>query len=191
MVEIRQDLLQLSDEQIKAIIDLSTSVVTCRSGYYSDQERLSFFENAMEAGAKYIDIELEAENSLTEKLSAACKAQNVRLIVSYHNYEETPAFNYLEYIYNQCIARGAGVVKIATQVNSREDIKNLIRLYDKPEPLIAIGMGEAGKVTRVLAPFLGAPFTYAAPDKGEQTAPGQIRVSELKELFQKLGGENG
>jgi 3-dehydroquinate dehydratase len=47
-------------------------------------------------------------------------------------------------------------------------------------------MGEAGMLTRVAAVPMGAEFTFAAPDTGNATAPGQLKVSELKDIFNIL-----
>jgi hypothetical protein len=52
--------------------------------------------------------------------------------------------------------------------------------------LIAFSSGEAGSFTRVLCPIFGSAFTYAAPaaipgePAPEATAPGQIRVNDLR-----------
>jgi len=48
---------------------------------------------------------------------------------------------------------------------------------------VVIGMGEKGRITRVMAPFLGAEFTFASPESGGETAPGQLSVNQLNELF--------
>ena len=72
------------------------------------------------------------------------------------------------------------IIKIATMVFSDTDTDRLRKLYDRPEPIIAIGMGEKGKITRIRACEWGAPFTYAAPYPDELTAPGQLCYQEMK-----------
>ena len=49
--------------------------------------------------------------------------------------------------------------------------------------MVPIAMGEAGKWTRILGLGHGAYLTYAAPDSGSETAPGQLSVSELVDIF--------
>ena len=48
--------------------------------------------------------------------------------------------------------------------------------------MVVLGMGEMGKITRIMAPFLGAEFTFAAMDEGKETAPGQIPYLKMKEI---------
>jgi len=40
-----------------------------------------------------------------------------------------------------------------------------------------------GRITRVLAPYLGSEFTFAAPSFGEETAPGQLAAGDLMNIF--------
>ena len=47
-------------------------------------------------------------------------------------------------------------------------------------------MGKPGKITRIAAPFLGAPFTYAAWNEKLATAPGQLTVDELMDIYDVL-----
>ena len=52
-------------------------------------------------------------------------------------------------------------------------------------------MGNMGKITRIIAPFMGAEFTYAAMDEGEATAAGQIKYSDIKSIIQKIENSIG
>ena len=49
--------------------------------------------------------------------------------------------------------------------------------------IIPIAMGEAGKWTRILGLAHGAFMTYAALDSGRETAPGQISVKDLIDVY--------
>ena len=75
------------------------------------------------------------------------------------------------------------VVDISSN-NFEEDIKILEKIFNKK--IIVIGMGEKGKITRIVAPLLGSPFTYASLKEGKETAEGQISVDRLKELMRLL-----
>ena len=78
------------------------------------------------------------------------------------------------------------MAKIVTLVRVNRDNSKILSLYKNPGRLIAFGMGDLGKITRIVAPFLGAEFTYAAMDEGDPTAPGQIRYSRLKEFIASI-----
>jgi 3-dehydroquinate dehydratase/shikimate dehydrogenase len=49
--------------------------------------------------------------------------------------------------------------------------------------MIAIAMGTAGVATRILGPSRGSFLTYASLDSETATAPGQLSVSELKQIY--------
>jgi shikimate dehydrogenase len=59
--------------------------------------------------------------------------------------------------------------------------------------MIGFCAGEAGSFTRVLGPIFGSPFTYAAPAvldgraEPEPTAPGQLRVNDLRAALPPTG----
>lgn len=53
----------------------------------------------------------------------------------------------------------------------------------KDHHLIAIGMGSHGQVTRILGPVFGCPITYAALEEELSTAPGQLTINALKEMY--------
>ena len=51
-------------------------------------------------------------------------------------------------------------------------------------------MGEEGKLSRIITLLLGGFMTYAALDKQQATAPGQLTVKQLKEAIDKLPCKN-
>jgi 3-dehydroquinate dehydratase-1 len=71
-------------------------------------------------------------------------------------------------------------------VNDNKDNAAILSLFQLGKRLVALGMGEKGKITRVMTPFLGAEFTFASPDQGEGTAPGQITTERMKGVFNEL-----
>jgi 3-dehydroquinate dehydratase type I len=48
-------------------------------------------------------------------------------------------------------------------------------------------MGQAGKISRILSPLFGGIFTYASVSKGRESAPGQLTITELREIYALLG----
>jgi len=48
-------------------------------------------------------------------------------------------------------------------------------------------MGEAGVMSRIFSPIFGGAFTYASSDAGEESAPGQISLDGLREIYRILG----
>ncbi|MEM2960941.1 MAG: type I 3-dehydroquinate dehydratase, partial [Candidatus Bathyarchaeia archaeon] len=60
----------------------------------------------------------------------------------------------------------------------------------KKTNLVCFAMGENGLLSRILSPLFGASFTYASLERGLETAPGQITISELREIYRRLGAQS-
>ena len=188
MAEIRLDLCPLDEDDIEELFSLCDKplVATCRFGEMPGQpghdglmqaeRRLAL---AMEAGAKYCDLELEAPAPVGKRLRRKAAECGTIFIRSYHNYDFTPSAEELHAIAGQCRRFGAEVVKIAVKANSAEDVTTVESLYGSyPEGgLLAFCMGEAGKRSRIDCLRLGAPFSFAA--LGEKTAEGQYQLDEM------------
>ena len=187
MAEIRLDQMELSPREIETIFSVPNKLIaTCRSGKYNDQDRMRQLKNAVASGADFIDIEVESDDSYSRELVSFCRKHNCSVIISYHNYDETPASLQLRSIIDDCFNAGAEIAKIACMTQSASDSSRILALYEDKRPLVAIGMGEFGKITRVAAPLLGAPFTFAALDKGKETAAGQMDRATMNHILKEL-----
>ena len=133
----------------------------------------------------FIDLEIETIESLLGGSLAPLKSASCRWIASYHNFEETPAD--LAAIYRRLKTSGADVLKIATQAVSFEDNFRLLEQAEVARrdglPIIIAAMGELGTFSRLMATGRGSLWTYAALQRGRESAPGQFTASELKELY--------
>ena len=179
MAEIRLDLCPLSVEEVGelfAATDLPL-VATCRR-----EEDLEKTVAAIEAGAKFADVDLLLPVSVRKQIRSACEECGTTLIVSWHDEKETPAEVVLRSMAERCHGAGADIVKIVTMAQTAADAERVLWLYkDKPSRarLIAFAMGEAGRASRLTCLRRGAPFTYAAVAAGEETAPGQWTTAEM------------
>jgi 3-dehydroquinate dehydratase I len=190
LAEIRLDLTEFDDEQIRKVFSHSTpAVASCRPDKMGADEQQRRLILAMEAGARYVDIEYEASEAQRKTIIEFAKKKKCRIIISYHNFIRTPSRDELFRIADTCFNMGADVAKVATQANSATDVANLLSLYSMNRPLVSLGMGEHGVITRLTAEFLGAEFTFAAMDDGEATAPGQIGFQRMKAILQYLNQE--
>jgi 3-dehydroquinate dehydratase-1 len=135
-----------------------------------------------------VDIEIEAGAAYKKEIMQTARLRECQVILSYHNFENTPSKKQLGTIIEQCFSQGADIAKIACRVHSETDSARILSLYDYPGQLhkgkiTAIGMGEKGKITRLAAPLLGAPFTYASQSTGKETAPGQLDKDTLAKIL--------
>jgi 3-dehydroquinate dehydratase / shikimate dehydrogenase len=110
------------------------------------------------------------------------------VICSYHDFNGTP--NNLREIYERILFRNdanVDVIKIAVQTDDITDTipiwQLLKRAKSENKEIIPIAMGESGKWTRILGLAHGAFMTYASLDSDKETAPGQVTVKDLLEVY--------
>lgn len=194
MAEIRLDLCpDLDDNAIEELFSGTDVplIATCRiAGSASMQEAERRLRAAILAGAKYVDVELEAPAPMGKRLRRLARESGTSLIRSYHCFDGTPDSATLEEMVTKCRMFGSDVIKVATLARDAADVDRVMALYGMTYPdgkvqeegsLVAFCMGEAGKASRLEALRLGAPFTYAALSADEATAPGQWTTDEMYE----------
>lgn len=187
MAEIRLDLTEFNSEDIKKVFaDRTPLIATCRPDKTGDEKQLKILTKAIQAGANFVDIEIEAKPEQREAIIETAKKHNCKVIISYHNFKKTPGLRDLFKIADECYKLGADIAKLAVWSKSKADNAKLLSLYSIDKPIVALAMGEEGKTTRIMAPFLGAEFTFAAMDDGNTTAPGQIGYSKMKKLITEI-----
>lgn len=186
-LELRLDLIREDPVKIYSFLpDTVKTLVTCRPEVYSEHESLHMLKTSMDLGATYVDVELESADTYLDTLAAHALLCGTKLIVSHHNFEFTPEPEELEVLIKRCYERGGELAKIAVQVNSQEDVRKLLNLYSLPGKKVILGMGKLGRITRVMGPYLGAEFTFAAAGDGEETAPGQLSYDQLNAIYKVI-----
>lgn len=154
---------------------------------------------AIEAGARYVDVEMEAQKQMSKRVRQAAHENGTIFIRSYHDFNGTDSLEGLKAMVEKCVYHGADMVKIVTTAVSDEDVERVMSLYDwcRDEKeagnerigaladggLIAFCMGDAGRVSRLECLRRGAPYTYAAVSEAEAAAPGQWVASEMAEAL--------
>lgn len=179
-------------------------IVTCRAasegGHYDgdDLQRVSLYERlgtasgAGEMPPRYLDIEHAAYSrsaNIRQKVNLAvdhpAQVRDLRttLILSMHDFQSRPAD-----LTRRLIAMrhepAAGVLKVAYRARSlRDNLELFDLLAERDRPTIALGMGEFGLMSRVLAPKFGGFLTFASLRPATVTAPGQPTIAELLDLY--------
>ena len=182
MAEIRLDRCALEEEDIDLLFSGSDVplIATCRLNEESQGPEL--LERAIKAGAKYVDLEMEAPAAVGRRIREACREYGTVLIRSYHNFTETPPLPVLKSLVERARQFGGEVVKIVTTATSKADSATVMELYKEARPgtLVAFCMGEEGRESRLEALRLGAPYTYACLTEEEATAPGQWTAEAMQ-----------
>jgi 3-dehydroquinate dehydratase type I len=190
MVELRLDSIDPASlgelQEIKN--DLEQAILTLRpkrqGGFYQGDEksRISTLNNLIRLEPAYIDIELDTATSHHELISESERLL-VQPILSWHYLNNTPDMPTLQKTVDKA-SQHSTYVKIVANARSVADNFRMMQLLrsNKALHLISFCMGELGLLSRLMAPIVGAPFTYASLD-GQKTAPGQITLEEMRNFY--------
>ncbi len=195
IVEFRLDMLEdFSDLDTLLSVNLP-KIVTNRSkkegGNFegSEKERIQILIDAIKKGASCVDIELSSSEESISKVINTAETHEASVILSHHNFEKVPSEEKLREKVREMNNYNYDFGKIIGFSNNYEDSLRMLRFLiknTKNRPngkIIAFAMGEKGGFTRVTAPLLGSPITYASVE--EKTAPGQLSVSDMREILDK------
>ena len=205
MAEIRLDRCSLSLREIEEVFTSDVPLVaTCRISEVmasepslqdpslSEQSRevkaMQLAEKrlvkAVEAGARYVDVEIEAPKHMSKRVRQAAHESGTVFIRSYHDFEGTDSVPALKALVEKCRYHGADVVKLVTTAKCAEDVERVMSLYEWAHgegiELIAFCMGEAGRQSRMDCLKMGSPYTYAALTADEAAAPGQWPAEQMR-----------
>nr|CAB3466072.1 unnamed protein product [Digitaria exilis] len=151
-----------------------------------DEPRFEALMLAMELGAEYVDIELKVADKFIGLLSGK-KPDNCKLIVSSHNFENTPSTEELANLVAQIQATGADIVKIVTTATEIVDVARmfqiLVQCQEKQVPIIGLVMNDRGLISRILCPKYGGYLTFGSLEKGRESAPAQPTAADLINLY--------
>jgi 3-dehydroquinate dehydratase type I len=197
LLELRVDLMPENDLKTllraRRIPVLVTNRLRTEGGRFmgSEEERLAILLEAVQLGADYVDIEAATDSELKDRLRLALRGTETRLIVSWHDFSGTPSRETLHAKLAACRADSPAIVKLVTTANVAADCLRLLELIPAAlgdgQPIAAFCMGEAGKISRIMAPRLGSAIGYASLDVGEGSAPGQFTIAEMRTIFGILG----
>lgn len=189
LLELRLDCFQSLDLASLKILrsDFSIPMIfTLRSdiqgGSYSQSEenRLTDIRNLVMLKPEYLDLENHVSACFITEIST--QHPEIKLVLSYHNFRETPED--LERIYQEMQKIPAFFYKIAVTAKNCLDAMRLLCWAKKSEDkLIAISMGYHGQVSRILGKMIGCPIIYAALGEDQESAPGQLSAKILIERY--------
>jgi len=197
-IELRLDYLdKVNENELKKLIEACDKkvIVTARpkreGGFFKGTEikRISLLINAAKIGADFVDIEASTNSKLITKLIKNRKT--ARIILSYHNFKETPHFDELKKVFDKLAKKkGVSVVKIVTYARTMLDNEMCFMLIkhakSQGKRIICFSMGIFGRDSRTLSVFFGAYMTFASLEKGKESADGQMTVDEMKRTYNGL-----
>jgi 3-dehydroquinate dehydratase/shikimate dehydrogenase len=174
-------------------------IVTCRPSWEGgrsdlpDDARVGMLRRTANAGASYIDVEVETYRrrgqfiradggSELDDIIETPRDARTGLIFSAHDFAGRPTK--LASILQSMWEGPADVAKVVwTARTIRDNLEAFEILLHRPKPTIALCMGEHGVISRILAKKFGAFLTFASLAKDAETAPGQVTVEQMKLLY--------
>ncbi|ERH03092.1 MAG: 3-dehydroquinate dehydratase [Halonotius sp. J07HN6] len=203
-VEFRLDLADDPIGQLSsydgALPVIATNRAAWEAGGADDEtERLVTLSTALEYDAvaavdlecrALADTEPAADTDEARRVRTAAREQGVPVIASVHDFDATPPVAELSELLRAAAEEG-DVAKLAVTATSRGDALDLLtathRATEAGETVATMGMGEAGRHTRAVAPVYGSKIGYAPVDAADATAPGQYSLATLRRLVDELG----
>lgn len=151
----------------------------------NEARRIEKLLQAIELGAKIVDIESNAKN--VDNIIRLIR-KRATCLLSFHDFQKTPSFDTLKQIVQKELKSGADICKVVTTCQTFEDNLSVMKLYSEfPEvKMVAFTMGAQGFISRVMSPLIGAYFTYGAVKKGVESAPGQLPISDMLQIYEMV-----
>ena len=172
LIEIRLDSLKKHDRLADIVRSsktphIATNKSTKNHGKFSGSEnnRQTILMDAARNGFQYVDVDLSTPNM--RELIGNLQEVGAKPIVSFHDFNQTPALPQLTKVLEREIAAGTDVCKIVTTAKRIEDnikILDFVSKASKKAKIVCFAMGELGKPSRLLSPVFGAFFTFASPN---------------------------
>jgi 3-dehydroquinate dehydratase/shikimate dehydrogenase len=189
MVELRVDEFTNTEEVRRLIIDCTLpSIVTCRPTWEGgrcelpERDRVQFLKWLADTFSSYVDVELKAYQSVSNERDDNRRRHRPRTVVSSHDFQGRPTR--LHNLLTELAETSADVNKIVwTARTIRDNLEAFEILQQHTKPTIALCMGEAGLISRVLAKKFNAFLTFTSLGKSDGTAPGQVSIDDMKRLY--------
>lgn len=156
----------------------------------TEEQRIWRLKEAVRLGADYVDIETATAPALKADLRRTLVGRSAQLIVSWHDLAGTPPPAMLEAKLEECMADGPAIVKMVTHAADTADCLRVLTLIPyarrRNQAIVAFCMGKRGRISRIAAPLLGSVIGYASLEPDEASAPGQLTIHRMREIFRLM-----
>jgi 3-dehydroquinate dehydratase-1 len=139
------------------------------------------------SGAQYVDVELLAAKDL-EKVLDLARSENVRRIISFHDFASTPNLGRLRAKAGAAKLFRPDIFKLATRTDTPAQLARLLDFIAEQHPAVAVsamGIGKLGAISRILLAQCGSALVYASVDRPR--VEGQMSLSKLRDALAAFG----
>jgi 3-dehydroquinate dehydratase/shikimate dehydrogenase len=193
-IELRLDYLSqplAALPKLKTLLEVhpeATFIATCRlavnGGKFkgSVAAQLAVLRKAADCGFPLVDLELQSAGSM-KAAELSDLYDRIGMIISHHNFKSTKGLDDQFSAMTEYPADFYKLVSTATSLHDNVLMMKFLEANSAKHELVGVSMGEQGIISRVLGVRAGSVFTFGAATKGEETAPGQILASELRDIY--------
>ena len=205
VAEFRIDLLEFSadskkvialGQQLNQILKDKPLIATIRTHNeggkmtVSDQDYEKIYHEYLKKPfMQLLDIEMFRNAGSVAKLTKLAHDKKVLVIMSNHDFAKTPEQQDIENRLLKQDQMGADILKIAVMPKSKQDVFTLMNAtlavsQKSQKPLLTMSMGQLGTISRVATANMGGSLSFGMIE--EASAPGQIDVTQLKQLLKTV-----
>lgn len=136
-----------------------------------------------------VDFEMGSAPADVRAVREAARRQGVGLVLSFHDFQSTPAPEVLIQRFEQAVHLGADVAKVAVMPHDMSDVLALLAVTLQASqalaiPVVSMAMGAKGAVSRLCGGAFGSALTFGMGLS--PSAPGQLPIRELKSALALL-----
>lgn len=145
---------------------------------------LDLYEAVAASGAvDLMDFEMGNAEADIRRVRGITRRHGLPLVLSFHDFERTPADEVLRERFARAQALGGDIAKVAVMPQSMEDVHRLLgaTLHASRTlqlPVISMAMGGLGAVSRLCGGAFGSALTFAVG--AAASAPGQIPIADVR-----------
>lgn len=150
----------------------------------AESQVLALYEAVAASGTvDAMDFEMGNDAADVARVRALTRAHGLMLVLSFHDFQRTPADADLDARFDQAQRLQADVAKVAVMPQSLADVHRLLGATLRASerlaiPVISMSMGGLGAVTRIAGGVFGSALTFAVGSQA--SAPGQIPIAEVR-----------
>jgi 3-dehydroquinate dehydratase/shikimate dehydrogenase len=182
LLEVRLDRLDRDTDLAELLRNKPRPVIfSCRRGedggdwLGEEAQRQDLLRRCLAAQPDYLEIDLDVADQVPP-------GPPTRRVITYTNLLETPPD--LPEIYRQALARSPDVVKLVVPARTPEEVWPVVQLLARPAaPTVVVGVGKPGIMLALLARKMGAPWVYAALERGLEAYYEQPTIHDLETVY--------
>lgn len=158
------------------------------------QVRIDVIRATCETGLiDVVDIEQSNPREFVEEVKAIVRANGVKLVISTHNFSDTPSE---EEILNRIKAgkeMGADIAKVCYLPKNFSDVLNVAKATYHARagacliPLITVSMGDLGGITRIMGREIGSDLSFLSA--AGASGPGQMNIEDYRVMKKIIANE--